>query len=58
MIRLIKRIANRGREKARRDRDKAINELRTAKALNNTQWQRAAQEKANKATERALRMGV
>jgi hypothetical protein len=58
MIRLIKRLANRGQERARQARAEAIAELNAARLKGDTRRLNAAQRQADKATEHALRMGV
>lgn len=58
MIRLIKRIAQRGRIKAARARAEALAELKAARLRGDTRRQHEAEKRAQKATEHALRMGV
>ena len=58
MIRLIKRLANRGRDKARQARAEALAELNTARLKGDTRRLHRAEAEAQKATEHALRMGV
>lgn len=58
MIATIKRIANRGRIKAAQARAEAIDELKAARLKGDTRRVHAAEARANKATEHALRMGV
>ena len=58
MIRLIKRIANRGRIKAAKARAEAIAELNAARLKGDTRRLHLAEAEAQKATEHALRMGV
>ena len=58
MIRLLHRIAQRGRDKARQARAEALAELNTARLRGDTRRINAAEARAIKATEHALRMGV
>lgn len=58
MIRLIKRLANRGQERARQARAEAIAELNAARLRGDTRRLHLAEREAQKATEHALRMGV
>lgn len=58
MIRMIKRLANRGQERARQARAEAIAELNAARLGRDTRRQHKAEREAQKATEHALRMGV
>lgn len=58
MIGVIKRLANRGRDKARQARAEALAELNTARLRGDTRRINAAEARAIKATEHALRMGV
>ena len=58
MIRALHRIVTRAKAKARAERDAAVSALKAAQRRNDTRAQHEAAERARRATERCLRLGV